>query len=507
MQQEQIGIIERMEVAEKEKTIILNAMQERAAFLDSSFYVHWANRAAGESLGLDAAELKGRRCFELWYQRDEPCEECPVAATLADGVAHEAEIETPDGNIWYLRGYPVTDAAGAVVGVVKFGEDITHQKAMEAELEASEKRFQELVELAPDAIFMQLNGKFEYLNPAALALFAAESSDELLGQSVMERFHPHFREKVQERIQSLNVAKQAVPWLEEVYLTMDDRPVSVEVAAVPTLFQGKQGALVYVRNLTEKKRLEAARLAEMASRRQHQKMEEIGMLASGVAHEINNPINGIINYAQLIAETEDPEENKGYAHEIITEAERIATIVRDLLQFARYEKQAHSYADFSDIVRRTVNLAQASLRKDQIELELQIPENLPQIKCRSQQIQQVLLNLISNARAALNERYPHYNENKVLSIDALLEYRDGRKWLIIGVKDRGQGIPRHMHSHVFNPFFTTRGRTQGTGLGLPISYGIVKDHHGNIFFESEENQYTRFVVELPVDNGWEMEGD
>ena len=431
-----------------------------------------------------------------------------MAESIQEGYPHEAEIVTPDGRSWYLRGYPVRDSQGQVIGVVKFGEDITKQKVMEIELEESERRFRELVEVAPDAIFMQLDGKFEYLNPAAIALFEAESPTDLLGKPVLDRFHPHYREIVQERIKRLNIEKQPVSWLEEIYLTMDDRSVPVEVKAVPTRYQGKDGALVYVRNLTERKRQDAARLADMATRRQQQKMEEIGMLASGVAHEINNPINGIINYAQLISEVEALDSNsRHYADEIIAEAERIASIVKDLLQFARHEKHAHSYASFQDIIQRTLNLMQASLRKDNITLDLDIPTDLPQIKCRSQQIQQVLLNLISNARLALNDRYPQGNENKILRIDARLAVREDRKWLIIGVEDKGLGIPKAMQSHVFNPFFTTRGRAQGNGLGLPISYGIVKDHHGSITFQSVENQFTRFIVELPVDNGWEMEAD
>ncbi len=508
MQQEQNNVICRLEESEQEKTIILNAIQERAAFMDSSFRILWANRAAGESLGMKANDLKGLHCYELWYEREEPCLDCPVAESIQEGYPHEAEIVTPDGRSWYLRGYPVRDSQGQVIGVVKFGEDITKQKVMEIELEESERRFRELVEVAPDAIFMQLDGKFEYLNPAAIALFEAESPTDLLGKPVLDRFHPHYREIVQERIKSLNIEKQPVSWLEEIYLTMDDRSVPVEVKAVPTRYQGKDGALVYVRNLTERKRQDAARLADMATRRQQQKMEEIGMLASGVAHEINNPINGIINYAQLISEVEALDSNsRHYADEIIAEAERIASIVKDLLQFARHEKHAHSYASFQDIIQRTLNLMQASLRKDNITLDLDIPTDLPQIKCRSQQIQQVLLNLISNARLALNDRYPQGNENKILRIDARLAVREDRKWLIIGVEDKGLGIPKAMQSHVFNPFFTTRGRAQGTGLGLPISYGIVKDHHGSITFQSVENQFTRFIVELPVDNGWEMEAD
>ncbi len=168
-------------------------------------------------------------------------------------------------------------------------------------------------------------------------------------------------------------------------------------------------------DVTAKRNLEA-------QLRQSQKLESIGTLASGVAHEINNPINGIMNYAQLIKDdmAEDREAVTEFAGEIIHETKRIATLVSNLLRFARHDKEGHSPARVRDIVEETSSLVRTVMRHDQISLDVDIPEGLPTIRCRSQQIQQVLMNLLTNARDALNDKYQGYDENKIIRLTAAL---------------------------------------------------------------------------------------
>jgi len=242
-----------------------------------------------------------------------------------------------------------------------------------------------------------------------------------------------------------------------------------------------------------------------AQLRQQQKMEAIGTLAGGVAHEINNPLNGILNYAQLIADSSDSESNQSsYAINIIQETERISEIVKNLLQFSRQEKQSHSYADIYDIVNKTVSLVNTIIKKDQISLEIDMEDNLPQIKCRSQQIQQVLMNLLTNARDSLNEKYTEFDENKIIKISCNKYEADDRRWINLMVEDNGVGIPKDIQDKIFTPFFSTKPKDKGTGLGLSISFGIVSDHHGHITIDSKQGDYTKMIVTLPVDNGWEL---
>jgi signal transduction histidine kinase len=266
------------------------------------------------------------------------------------------------------------------------------------------------------------------------------------------------------------------------------------------------GVLSTARDITERKRLEMERTEIEGQMRQQQKLESIGTLASGIAHEINNPITGIMNYAQLIADKAAPDSPElKYGHEIIHETERVATIVKNLLQFARHEKASHSPARMQDIVEQTLSLIQAVIRRDQITIRMDMPADLPALKCRSQQIQQVLMNLLTNARDALNEKYPGYDERKIIQVTSRLFEKEGRRWVRLTVEDHGNGIAEAIRPRIFDPFFTTKPRDKGTGLGLSISHGIAKEHHGELHFETEAGRFTRFHLDLPVDNGWGLE--
>jgi PAS domain S-box-containing protein len=259
---------------------------------------------------------------------------------------------------------------------------------------------------------------------------------------------------------------------------------------------------------------------------QSQKLEAIGTLAGGVAHEINNPIMGIMGYAQLIRDRLGPDSPVSeFAAEIGKETERVATIVSNLLGFARQDKEGHhSPARLCDIVESTLSLIRATIRHDQVTLEVDVPADLPQIKCRSQQIQQVIMNLLTNARDALNQRYPGHDANKKVIISAraiadvgLRNAESGREEaegagirnrqsaIRITVEDHGAGIPEELRARIFEPFFTTKPRDKGTGLGLSISHGIVKDHGGELRVESAVGEFTRFHIDLPLDNGWHLE--
>ncbi len=383
--------------------------------------------------------------------------------------------------------------------------DVSERKQAQNELVESERRFRLFFENAPDSIFVQTDFKIAYANPRTLELFGVKDESELIGAYVPDLFSAEFNGAVKERINQLNTFKQAVPLKEEAIIRRDGTTVDVEVSAVPFNFNGSDGALVYMRDITERKEFEKHRIDMEMQLRQKQKLESIGTLAGGVAHEINNPINGIINYAELISDDPSVSDHiRTYSTGITHEGRRIAEIVKNLLSFARQEKQTHSPAQISDIINQTISLIRTVMRHDQIALEINVPEGLPNIKCRSQQIQQVLMNLITNARDALNQRYKGFDEDKKIILNCVMFNKDGRRWFKITIEDHGNGIPKEILDRVFDPFFTTKPREEGTGLGLSISHGIVKDHHGELYFETEPGVFTRAVLILPVDNGWTL---
>jgi signal transduction histidine kinase len=222
-------------------------------------------------------------------------------------------------------------------------------------------------------------------------------------------------------------------------------------------------------------------------------------LAAGVAHEINNPINGIINYAQILADdSQVSEENREILHSITEEGERIANIVSNLLTFARARQERKRPVSLGDVLMATLLLAEAQLRKDHIELRVEVDLLLPEVLAHTQQIQQVILNLVSNARYALNERYPESHENKVLRVYSESAVEEGRSLVRLVFRDSGTGIPVDRLSKVMDPFYTTKPIGQGTGLGLSISHGILKDHGGALKIDSIEGSHTAVAIELPV---------
>ncbi len=232
-----------------------------------------------------------------------------------------------------------------------------------------------------------------------------------------------------------------------------------------------------------------------------QKLESIGTLASGVAHEINNPINGIMNYSQIILDASDKDSpNVEYAQEIIHETQRVSTLVRSLLQYSRREKVLHSLARIEDIIDHTVLLMNTLFRQDDIKLTIDIKKGLPSVRCHSQQIQQVLMNLLTNARDALNEKYPAYDDEKEIILRCRTANKEGKRYIRVTVEDHGTGIPESVQDKIFDQFFTTKDTDKGTGLGLPISYNIVKEHKGELYFETKQGQYTRFHMELLLED-------
>lgn len=247
-----------------------------------------------------------------------------------------------------------------------------------------------------------------------------------------------------------------------------------------------------VEDITDRKlaETEAIRVEHLAS---------LGELAAGVAHEINNPINGIINYAQILANRNQPE-SKEYeiSNRIIKEGNRIATIVNNLLSFARGNMEEMRPVHINEIMSDSLALTGMQLKKESIKLQIDIPADLPEITAIHGHIEQVFLNIISNARYALNEKYPGIHEDKILRITGEKIEVEDLPFIRITFFDHGTGIsPENMHK-VMNPFFSSKPANMGTGLGLSISHAIVSNHGGKLMIKSVKGEFTMISIELPV---------
>jgi len=235
---------------------------------------------------------------------------------------------------------------------------------------------------------------------------------------------------------------------------------------------------------------------------QSSRLASLGVLAAGIAHEINNPMNTIIKYAGLLEDELEPaSEHASYVQGILNEAQRIINIVQNLLAFARTDKKDHIPCHITDIISTSIAFMEAYLAKDGIAVTTDFEPDLPVIKGRASQLEQVFINLILNARDALNERYPSQDPNKRIEIQVRTGDENGGGYLRIVFKDFGTGIDAEDLDKIFDPFYTTKRADKGTGLGLSISYGIITDHKGRVQVRSEKGRHTTFIIDLTTEEG------
>ncbi|UCD35158.1 MAG: PAS domain S-box protein [Nitrospiraceae bacterium] len=251
---------------------------------------------------------------------------------------------------------------------------------------------------------------------------------------------------------------------------------------------------IYGSDITDQKKAEAETL-----RASH--LASLGELAAGVAHEINNPINGIINYTQILANDTSPGSREyDIAMRIIKEGDRIAGIVANLLSLARDIREHKKTVHIHEILSDALALTETQLKKDGIKLKVSFSGEIPAMTVQPQHIEQVFLNIISNARYALNLKHPGAHDSKILEIGCE-HLADGPLPRVrISFRDRGMGIPADKLDKVMNPFFSTKPSGSGTGLGLSISHGIITDHGGHISITSVEGEYTKVTIDLPAIN-------
>lgn len=282
-------------------------------------------------------------------------------------------------------------------------------------------------------------------------------------------------------------------------------PVSLSFTPLSTE-DGEKVMMMSLRDLSVRKQLEADREEMQRQLYQSSKLASIGELSAGVAHEINNPLNGIINFAQLLKDEKKPrsEFEQQMLDGIIDEGERIAKIVRGLLTFASGYAHELTHVHFAESIKTSIALFGRQFEKDGIAVEIDLEPDLPMVRADDSRLRQVVVNLISNAHHALKAKPAESVEPKVFRISARRAGKDG-KTVRVEFYDNGIGIKREDLNKVFDPFFTTRRETGGTGLGLSVSFGIIRDFGGTITVESEEGKFTRFVIELSAVQALEAE--
>jgi len=371
--------------------------------------------------------------------------------------------------------------------------DITERKQAEETLRQSEERYRTILESIEDSYFeMDLAGNYTFVNDANCRIMGY-SREEMIGMSYRAVMPQQDAKAVYQDFNRVYRTGEPITGLSYTFIHKDGVIGFGELAVSP--LRNEKGEVIGFRGVgrdvtervqTERDRRELEQKAQLSSR-----LASVGEMASGIAHEINNPLTSVIGYAELLMQTKNIPQDAKEGVEVIHEgAERVAGIVKRLLTFARRTTAEKEYVSINDIIATTLALQDYELETGNIKVDLQLDPDLPVTVASSGQLQQVFLNLIINAKTEMESAHGKGQLSiKTERLDDTIR---------ISFKDDGPGIRKENLDRIFDPFFTTREVGQGTGLGLSVCHGIVIDHGGRIYVESKPGKGATFVVELPI---------
>ena len=453
---------------------------------------------------------------EFFYQHVHPADREAAWQALRRAVherteaAYEYRLIRPDGSVRSLsdRVKVVMDERDRPVKVVGIVQDVTESRQAEAMISQLNRRMELVLNSAGEGIYgADLDGRITFVNPA-MAHMTGWEPEELLGQNAHAVFHPTRADgspfPVAEcEVHAAVLNGRAYHTDEDTFWRKDGKPVVVDYTGTPVWQEGQLlGSVMIVKDITERKRAaaEQARLEEQL--RQAQKMESIGRLAGGVAHDFNNQLTIMQIYGDLMrAEMgQDHPLLPKLAH-ISQATEHAAGLTRQLLAFSRQQILQPVVVNLNNLVANLQNML-ARLIGEDILLSTVLQPELWSIKADPGQIEQVIMNLVVNARDAMPTGGLLTIETQNIVLDesiatSRLEAPLG-PCVLLAVTDTGHGMDENIKGHIFEPFFTTKQPGQGTGLGLSTVHGIVKQSGGAIFVYSELNQGTTFKIYLPA---------
>jgi two-component system, cell cycle sensor histidine kinase and response regulator CckA len=477
---------------------IVEHAQDLIYYCDPRGYFTYVNPTAARVMKYSDNELLGRHFLTLIRPDYREQAGTVYAAQLADGTPNtylEFPAVSKDGEtIWIGQHVQIVYDSGVIVAVHAIARDITRQKGTEERLRESEAKHRSLIERAAFGIYTSTeDGRILEANPAMTRMLGYDSPAELLTMNMADVYQsPADRQALIEQYRHQPGGTGEVRWKRK-----DGHPILVRVTAIKMeVPPGEQERYETIaEDVSDRRALEE-------QLRQAQKMEAVGRLARGVAHDFNNVLAAIVGASELLAE-QYPEGHPSRieAEEIRKAAERGAALTRQLLAFSRPQAFEPQVVD----LHAQISSLETTLERitgSAVTMTLRLVGEPPFVKVDPSQLQQVLMNLVINARDAMPDggtleiRVDSFDidEQNAARYPGLPAYRFAR----ITVRDSGIGMDAELRSHVFEPFFTTKEASKGTGLGLSIVYSIAKEAGGSVTCLSSPGRGTTFEVLLPV---------
>ncbi|WP_121663353.1 PAS domain S-box protein [Metabacillus litoralis] len=365
-----------------------------------------------------------------------------------------------------------------VIGVYGIAKDITKFNDQKLKLQESERLHRSLIEHSPDGVIITQDGRFVYANNEASFLLGGEKKEDVINKNVQD-FIPNIDES--HLIKCLKEAEEdgvASDLYEEKFLQLTGKEIDVEIKAIPTIFQGNRAVNLIIRDITERKLAHEVMINS-------EKLSVAGQLAAGIAHEIRNPITAIKGFLQLM------ESGKSYKQEffsvISAEINRIEIILSELLALAKPQLDKYSKKDIKSILQHVVALTKSQAILHDVHIQTSFSKDSLEVLCDENKLKQVFINFIKNAIEAMS-----YTDGGMIFVKS---EKVGDQSVIIKIIDQGPGIPEDILKKIGEPFFTTK--ENGTGLGVMVSYEIVKQHDGEVQINSDSNG-TTISITLPL---------
>jgi len=494
---------------------IIEFLPDATLVIDADSKVIAWNRAIEEMTGVPKAEMIGKGDYE--YTMPFYGERRPILIDLA--LLPEAELEkrkydithrsadticgevyvpgTYGGKGAYLYGAAsrLRDAEGNIVGAIESIRDITEQKKTEEALRAAEELYRTLAESSQVSVYIVQNRKIVFVN-SHFSNYSGYEKENIIGREVSSFVYPGDRERVRRKAIQLLKGESAIPY-EYRIIDKSGRPLWLMETVSPITYRGRPATLGNTMDITELKRMEKELEDVRRTLIQSEKLAALGQLASGAAHEIRNPLNIMSLRMQMLEVTGKAmdEDVRKAIDTCNTQIKRILRVLDGLYEFSRIPQTRKAPNDLNKIMEEVIASQDKRFKDEGITPEIHCGENIPSVMLDKEKITMVITHLVSNAVDAMRGQDTRHFRISTEKIPA--EDKAGESVRLI-VFDTGHGISEMNRARVFDPFFTTKDPDKGKGLGLAVSYGIIRDHGGTIRVENNHEGGVSFLIDLPV---------